>query len=101
MLCNKAMEIKRKENGHEGLFEAFDGQERMGYISYMWDNGEQMAIEHTVVDPAFGGRGVASKLLDYAADYARENHKKIRAVCSFVVAKFAKSSAYDDVKAEV
>ena len=77
------MEIKRTEQGSEGLFEAFDGQERMGYMSYTWDNDEQMAIEHTVVDPAFGGR---------------ENHKKIRAVCSFVVAKFAKSSAYDDVK---
>ena len=94
------MEIKRIEQGSEGIFEAFDGQERMGYMSYTWDSDEQMAIEHTVVDPAFGGRGVASKLLDYAADYARENHKKIRAVCSFVVAKFAKSSAYDDVKAE-
>ena len=93
------MEIKRTEQDSEGLFEAFDGQERMGYMSYTWDNDEQMAIEHTVVDPAFGGRGVASELLNYAADYARENHKKIRAVCSFVVAKFAKSSAYDDVKA--
>ena len=79
------MEIKRKENGHEGLFEAFDGQERMGYMSYTWDSDEQMAIEHTVVDPAFGGRGVASKLLDYAADYARENHKKIRGqICEIV-----------------
>lgn len=95
------MEIKRTEHGSKGLFEAFDGQERMGYMSYTWDSDEQMTIEHTVVDPAFGGRGVASKLLDYAADYARENHKKIHAVCSFVVAKFAKSSAYDDVKAEV
>ena len=85
------MEIKRTEHGSEGIFEAFDGQERMGYMSYTWDNDEQMAIEHTVVDPAFGGRGVASALLDNAADYARENHKKIRAVCSFVVAKFATS----------
>ena len=100
LLCNKTMEIKRKENGREGIFEAFDGQERMGYMSYTWDNDEQMAIEHTVVDSAFSGRGVASALLDEAVCYAREHHKKIRAVCSFVVAKFQKSSAYDDVKAE-
>ena len=91
LLCNKMMEIKRTENGREGIFEAFDGQERMGYMSYTWDNDEQMAIEHTVVDPA---------LLDEAVCYARQNHKKIRAVCSFVVAKFQKSSAYDDVKTE-
>ncbi|MCR5078117.1 MAG: N-acetyltransferase [Prevotella sp.] len=93
------MEIKQTEQGQGGLFEAYEGEERMGYMSYEWEDDSRFAITHTVVEPSHQGKGIAAALLDSAADYARENGKKIHAVCSFVVAKFRRSAAYDDVKA--
>ena len=51
---------------------------------------------HTVVEPAFQGRGIAKALLDAAVAYARENSLKIHAVCSYVVRQFEKEE-YDDV----
>ena len=66
-------------------------------MEYEWDDKERFAITHTLVEKAYEGRGVARALLDETVAYARQNHKKIRAVCRYVVAQFARHSAYDDV----
>ncbi len=58
-----------------------------------------MDMNHTYVSNALRGQGVAKKLLDKAADYARENNFKMNAICSYVVAAFEKSEAYNDIKA--
>ena len=58
-----------------------------------------MTMDHTYVSDELRGQGVAKKLLDEAANYARTNHLKMKPVCSYVVAAFEKSEAYDDVKA--
>lgn len=94
------MEFKQVEKGREGLFMAHDGEHSMGYMSYVWEgkDNDLFAIRHTVVEPKYEGKGVASALLNHAVDFARKNNKKIRAVCPFVSAKFSKSDAYDDVK---
>lgn len=59
-----------------------------------------MIMDHTVVSDELRGQGVAKKLLDTAAHYARENNYKMKAVCSYVAGAFVKSDAYDDVKSE-
>ncbi|KGR91813.1 acetyltransferase [Ureibacillus massiliensis 4400831 = CIP 108448 = CCUG 49529] len=58
-----------------------------------------MVMNHTYVSDVLRGQGVAKKLLDQAASYARENGYKMEAVCSYVVAAFDKSNEYDDIKA--
>ena len=58
-----------------------------------------MTMDHTYVSDELRGQGVAKKLLDEAANYARTNNLKMKPVCSYVVAAFEKSEAYDDVKA--
>lgn len=58
-----------------------------------------MQMNHTYVSDVLRGQGVAKKLLDQAAEYARENNYKMNAICSYVVAAFEKSDAYNDVKA--
>lgn len=57
-----------------------------------------MVIEHTFVDEAMRGQGMAKKLLDQAADYAREQGYKIEPVCSYAVSAFDRYKEYDDVK---
>jgi len=71
--------------------------ERLAEITWQ-QKGQVMVMDHTYVSDKLRGQGVAKKLLDRAADYAREQGYKIEAVCSYVVAAFEKSDAYNDVK---
>jgi predicted GNAT family acetyltransferase len=58
-----------------------------------------VSLEHTVVEPAFRGRGIAKHLVAHAVDWARENGVKLKPACSFAVAEFAKHPEYADVLA--
>ncbi len=71
--------------------------EKLAEITWQ-QNGQVMVMDHTYVSDKLRGQGIAKKLLDYAATYAREHAYKMQAVCSYVVAAFEKSNAYDDVK---
>ena len=90
------MEIIQKNNPKDGFFIAEENGKRMGYISYEWMNESVFAIMHTVIEPAFQGKGVAKALLDAAVAYARANNLRIHAVCSYVVRQF-ENKEYDDV----
>ena len=61
--------------------------------------GDVMVMDHTFVSEDLRGGGVAKKLLDRAADYAREHDYKMEAVCSYVVTAFNRYDEYNDVKA--
>ncbi|MBF1590354.1 MAG: N-acetyltransferase [Prevotella shahii] len=93
------MTITHTNNERQGEFVAFEGEERVGYISYEWVDNNCFAILHTVVSPEHKGKGIAKILLDAAADYARKHNKKIKDVCSFVTVQFERNDKYNDVKA--
>lgn len=93
------MTITHTNNERQGEFVAFEGEERVGYISYEWVDNNCFAILHTVVSPEHKGKGIAKILLDAAADYARKHNKKIKDVCSFVSVQFQRNNKYNDVKA--
>ena len=61
--------------------------------------GDAMVMNSTHVSSELRGQGIAKKLLDASADYARKNGYKMKAVCPYVVESFGKSSEYNDVKA--
>ncbi|WP_042477000.1 GNAT family N-acetyltransferase [Bacillus ndiopicus] len=84
-------------NGHFA-YEYEQNGERLAEITWSEENGV-MHMDHTYVSDQLRGQGVAKKLLDKAAEYARANNLKMHAICSYVVASFEKSDAYDDVKA--
>ncbi|WP_233191642.1 GNAT family N-acetyltransferase [Sporosarcina sp. P18a] len=67
-------------------------------IEWTEENGI-MTMTHTYTDDSLRGQGVAKKLLDQAADNAREKGLKMKAVCSYVVNAFDRSDEYNDVKA--
>ncbi|HWL13072.1 MAG TPA: GNAT family N-acetyltransferase [Ureibacillus sp.] len=79
-------------------FEYEQQGEKLAEIEWI-QHGNVMDMNHTYVSNALRGQGVAKKLLDKAADYARENDFKMNAICSYVVAAFEKSEAYNDIKA--
>ncbi|WP_332646374.1 GNAT family N-acetyltransferase [Lysinibacillus sp. 54212] len=87
-----------KSNPHSYAFEYDKDGQRLAEITWVESNGV-MKMDHTYVSDELRGQGVAKKLLDAAANYAREQNLKMQPICSYVVAAFAKSEEYNDVKA--
>ncbi len=88
------MEIKTGK--HEFYIED-DQNEKIARITYQFEDDWTIVANSTFVDPALRGQGVAKKLLDHLARYARDNNLKIRPLCSYVVKAFEKYQEYRDV----
>lgn len=93
------MKFQFNELGHDSYAYVYekDGK-NLGEITWALSK-DVMVMNHTFVSPELRGTGVAKKLLDQSADFARENNYKMKPLCSYVVAAFDESSEYDDVKA--
>lgn len=93
------MDFQFKETGHDGYAFVYEKDDQtLGEITWTL-LGDVMVMDHTFVSSSLRGQGVAKKLLDSAADYAREKNYKMEAVCSYVVSAFEQSDAYNDIKA--
>ncbi|WP_072313932.1 GNAT family N-acetyltransferase [Agrococcus sp. Marseille-P2731] len=57
-----------------------------GFADYVDGDGIR-SFTHTEVDPGFGGRGVGSQLVDDALRSTIAEGRRIRPICSFVVAR--------------
>lgn len=83
-------------NNEQG-FELVDGDKQLGKIVWTLES-DVMVMNGTLVDGSLRGQDYGTKLLDAAAEYAREYDYKMEAVCPYVVKKFEQSTAYDDLK---
>ena len=61
------------------------------------DRGDQRVFYHTEIDPDFGGRGLATILVEEALNGAREARKRIVPVCSMVGTVLKKHPEFDDI----
>ena len=68
-----------------------------GYLEYEPGDGV-IAITHTVVPPAIGGRGIAGRLVAAAVDYARSQGLKVRPRCSYAADWFDKHPGQADLR---
>ncbi|WP_293681880.1 GNAT family N-acetyltransferase [uncultured Phenylobacterium sp.] len=59
--------------------------------------GGQMVLPHTVVPPAFEGKGVASALARHAFAYARDKGLKVIPTCEFMAGWVKKHPEAQDV----
>lgn len=83
----------------EGIFFIENEGRRVAEITYVPAGDGKINANHTYVSAELRGGGVAGKLLDALADYARENGLKIIPSCSYVVTRFSHGNKYDDVSA--
>ena len=67
-------------------FEIYDGDEIAGFAEYV-DHGRQRIFHHTEIGAKFGGKGLASKLIQTALTETSNAGLRIVPVCPFV-AKF-------------
>lgn len=90
--------IKVRMNPEKSRAEALDCEKVIGFCDYKTNN-DVLDVYHTEVDKAYGGKGLAGKLLDQVVDFARKENKKIYPTCSYVLKKFDQDEAYKDVDA--
>jgi uncharacterized protein len=74
---------------------AVEGKE-VGFADF-YDRGDQRVFPHTEIDPAFGGRGLATILVEEALDATRADGKRIVAECSMVATVLKKHPEYDEI----
>ena len=61
------------------------------------DRSDQRVFYHTEVDPAYGGRGLATILVEAALNAARDQGKRIVPVCSMVATVLKNHPEFDDI----
>ena len=91
------------KTGAEATVSAHDGQysisvegNNVGHASFA-DRGEQRVFYHTEIDPAYGGRGLATILVEEALSAAREEGKRIVPICSMIGTVLTKHPEYDGI----
>jgi uncharacterized protein len=61
------------------------------------DRGNQRVFYHTEVDERFGGRGLATILVNEALEATRADGKRVVAVCPMVAAFLKKHTEFRDI----
>ncbi|OBF70092.1 acetyltransferase [Mycobacterium sp. 852002-51613_SCH5001154] len=59
--------------------------------------GDQPVVYNTEIGPAYGGRGLATILVEEALNEARREGKRIVPVCSMIGAVLKKHPQFDDI----
>lgn len=87
------MQVRHDPNAREFSVEV------EGYIGTLtYDlRGNAMAITHTLVPEAIGGRGIAAELTRVALETARANRWKVMPLCSYAVAYLRRHPEYADL----
>lgn len=79
-------------------YEIRDGDVVAGFAQYRERNGTHIDFVHTEVDDAYGGRGLASKLVAFALADVRAQGKRIIPHCPYVAGWIKKHpDQYDDL----
>jgi uncharacterized protein len=91
--------IEHQDSGRRGAFFIEQDGRRIAELTYGRASDSLIVIDHTEVDPALRGQGIARTLLAAAVNWARENNIRIRPTCSYAVAQFARDQSIRDVLA--
>lgn len=91
------MEVKHETNQKNGTFFIEDNGTRIAYMAYVFAGDTKFIIDHTVVLPAYEGKGLGRQLVKAAVEFAREKNLKILPLCPYAKAVFDKTPDYYDV----
>lgn len=83
------MAVEVREAPKRRRFEVYEGGELAGFADYV-PEGAAVAMPHTEIEPARGGRGLASELIRVALETLRDRGAQVLPYCSFVAAYIAK-----------
>lgn len=80
----------------EGRYTVAVEGETVGLADFV-DRDNQRVFFHTEIDPRFGGRGLATILVEEALTEARDEGKRIVPVCSMVGTVLKRHPEFDDI----
>jgi predicted GNAT family acetyltransferase len=93
------MAVAIHDNTEQNRFEAWDGDALAGFAEYI--RGDRLVVyPHTVVEPAFEGRGIGGTLARAALDDARERALPVLATCPFIKAWMLRHPEYVELAYE-
>ena len=78
---------------------AYDGEKCVGFAEIEDEDGRRV-ITHTEVDPAYGGQGIARRLIEEVIAAAQRDGAKIVPLCSYAAKMMQGKAAYADVLAD-
>ncbi len=81
---------------HDGAYSIAVEGKTAGHADFA-DRGDQRVFYHTETDPEFGGRGLATILVENALAATRDEGKRIVPACSMVVTVLKKHPEFDDI----
>ena len=87
-----------RDNAEQGRFEADLGSGSRAIAEYRLGEGT-IAFTHTEVPSAFEGQGVATALIGFALQSARERGLKVAPICPFVAAYMKAHAEVQDLLA--
>lgn len=92
--------IIHEEQGQKGRFFLGSEQGELGEMTYVYAGPDKIIIDHTEVDPILRGQNAGKRLVEAAANWAREAGLKIIPLCPFTKATMLKNrELYKDVLA--
>jgi uncharacterized protein len=71
-----------------------------GVLEYAVVDAGTLDYRHTFVPEPLRGRGIASRLVKFALDYARAEGRTVIATCPFVAAMMQREPQYQSLRAE-
>ena len=80
---NADTDVSVRDNTERSRFEVLVDGEVVGYSEYS-PEGDALAMSHTVVDPAYEGEGLGSRLVGEALAALRDRGLQVLPYCSFV-----------------
>jgi predicted GNAT family acetyltransferase len=88
--------IELRKNVERQQYEIYLDGVRVGLATYRERDGVTV-IPHTETLPAFGGRGLAGRLVAFALDDIRSRGDKVEPACPFVADYLRKNPSYQDL----
>ncbi len=89
--------IERVEANSKGEFVIYVDGDRAGEMTYSRAGEQLVIIDHTGVDDAYRGQGLAAQLVEAGVLWARETGTKIMPLCPYAKSKIDKTPEWQDV----
>ena len=88
-------ELRLLRNEARSRYEAWSGDSRAGVATYR-ETDASVTFIHTLVDDAFGGRGIGSRLAAFALQDTVDRGKRIIPKCPFIRAYLGEHPEFDE-----
>ncbi|QED36255.1 N-acetyltransferase [Antarcticibacterium arcticum] len=95
-----SQEIKHKDSDTRGMFYMEDDKGITSELTYAKQDNGVLLIDHTQTRQELEGKGLASRLVKRAVEYARENNYKINPLCPFAEVQFDINKDYQDTRVD-